>query len=88
MRYSYPVVVEQDGDGWVITCPDVPGMTTGGATRGEAFARAPYALLAALTLYLDERKALPVPSAAMGRPMVAVPALEVERLSAAKRRDG
>ena len=50
MRYEYPVVLEGDDvAGWTVTSPDVPELVTGGATRGEAVARAEDALVSALS---------------------------------------
>jgi antitoxin HicB len=56
-------------------------MVTEGATRAEALARASDALVTALSFYVDENRALPRPSPAHGRPIVAVPTLEAAKLA-------
>lgn len=45
MRFAYPVEIVEDGDGFTVTCPDVPEMVTDGGTRAEALARASDALI-------------------------------------------
>ena len=81
MRYAYPVDVVEAADGVTITCPDVPEMVTGGTTRGEAVERAADALVTALSLYVDDGRPLPRPSAGHGRPVVSVTALEATKLA-------
>jgi antitoxin HicB len=65
-----------------ITCPDVPGMVTGGwgdlAANLEA---ARDALALALAEYVDDGRPLPQPSAANGRPVVDVPILAAAKLA-------
>lgn len=65
---SYPIRLSRDGDGYLVTFPDIPEALTQGATRGEALAHAQEALEAALSFYVDEWKGLPKPS--KGRLMV------------------
>ena len=81
MRYAYPVDAVEAADGVTVTCPDVPEMVTGGATRGEALERAADALITALSLYVDDGRPLPRPSAAHGRPVVSITALEATKLA-------
>jgi antitoxin HicB len=81
MRYAYPVVIEEAGDGVTVTCPDVPAMVTDGATRDEALERAADALVTALSFYTDAGMPLPRPSAARGRPVVSVTVLEAAKLA-------
>jgi antitoxin HicB len=81
MRYAYPVDVQEAADGVTVTCPDVPEMVTQGNTRAEALRHAPDALVSALSFYVDDGRPLPRPSAARGRPVVAVTALEAAKLA-------
>lgn len=81
MRYAYPVEIEEAADGVTVTCPDVPELVTDGATRAEALERAADALVTALSLYVEDGRPLPRPSAAHGRPIVAVAALEAAKLA-------
>jgi predicted RNase H-like HicB family nuclease len=61
MRFAYPVEIVEDGDGFTVTCPDVPEMVTDGGTRAEALARAADALISALSFYVDDGRPLPFP---------------------------
>lgn len=75
MHYAYPVSLEPDDDGGgVVSFPDVPEVHTQGEDREDALEQAEDALVVALGLYVDEGAALPRPSPAAGRPVVAVPA--------------
>lgn len=81
MRFAWPVAVLEEPKGVTVTCPDVPEMVTCGASTAEALARAPDALATALSFYTDAGRAVPAPSAARGRPVVAVPALVAAKLA-------
>ena len=82
MRLAYPVDIDQAEDGITITCPDVPGMVTGGwGDLAANLAAAPEALAIALSQYVDDEHRLPTPSAADGRPVVAVPLLASAKLA-------
>jgi antitoxin HicB len=81
MRFAYPIDIGEERDGVTVTCPDVPEMVTAGATRAEALAHAPDALVSALSFYVDENRPLPRPSPARGRAVIAVPALEAAKLA-------
>ena len=81
MRYAYPVDVLQAADGVTVTSPDVPEMVTDGVTRGEALERAADALVTALSFYVEDGRPIPRPSAAHGRPVVSVTALEATKLA-------
>ena len=80
MRYAYPIEMQEDADGVTVTSPDVPEMITCGASRAEALARAPDALVSALSFYTDEGRPLPVPSRSDAH-SVAVPALVAAKLA-------
>lgn len=78
--YDYPATVhEEDGTPWV-SCPDVPEMSSAGDTVEEALFDAVDALESALSLYVDQRIAIPLPSpAAPGQPVVRLPALSAAK---------
>lgn len=54
----YPAIIEQDGEGFCVTFPDLPGCFTDGETVLEAFINAGEAL----ALYIHDEKNLPTPS--------------------------
>lgn len=64
MRYTYPAVVGPDDGQFSVSFPDVPEALTHGATREEARAHAVDALETALSIYIDDRRDLPVASKA------------------------
>lgn len=78
--YDYPVTVhDEDVTPWV-SCPDVPEMSSAGDTVEEALFDAVDALESALSLYVDQRIAIPLPSpAAPGQPVVRLPALSAAK---------
>ena len=74
--FDYPVIVHQEGGNPWISCPDVPEMASAGDTVEEALLDAVDALESALSLYVDQRLPIPVPSpAAPGQELVRLPAL-------------
>lgn len=82
MRYAYPYdATRQPEGGWTVTFPDVPEAITEGDTAEEVAAMAEDALVSALSFYTDEARALPVPSAAHGRPVAVVPPLVAAKLA-------
>jgi antitoxin HicB len=58
----YPAFLEPDGDGWMVSFPDIPEALTGGATRDEAVEMAKDALTTALEFYFDDKRKIPLPS--------------------------
>lgn len=58
----YPARIEPDGDGFMVSFPDIPEALTGGATREEAIEMAKDALQTALEFYFDDKREIPVPS--------------------------
>ena len=75
-RLAYPLSLERQDDGTVLASfPDIPEALTEGATEEEALAEAKDCLIAALGGYIQERRKIPRPSPARGRPLVALPAL-------------
>jgi len=88
--FKYPVNLQQDGDTVLAIFPDVPEAITFGSDEQEALLQARDALETALSLYVDGRRDLPVPSPTDGRPTVQPDALECAKLGlyAAMREQG
>lgn len=71
----YPVNLEPNESGsYGVTFPDVPEAITFGENREHALAMAADALESALDFYFEDRRPVPTPSPAGGRPTVALPA--------------
>lgn len=49
---SYPVIIEQEGDGYIVTCPIFPGCYSQGNTIDEAL----FNIKEAIELCLDDEK--------------------------------
>ena len=74
--YAYPADIETDEDGAVIvTFPDFGWGVTDGDTLAEALVQAEDCLGALIATTMWERRELPIPSAAQGRPVVPAPPL-------------
>ena len=75
MNMSYPVTLRSYKGGQVgVFFADVPEAITAGTNEVEALDRAQDALTVALSSYLDDGRALPVPSKAKrGQPIVVLP---------------
>ena len=65
----------------LVSFPDVPEALTEGATRADALSEADDCLGAALGAYANERRAIPRPSPARGRPLVELPVLAAAKLA-------
>jgi predicted RNase H-like HicB family nuclease len=64
MHYTFPCAIEgneYDGDGFVVTFPDVYGANTGGETFREAIIMAEDCLVVSLGAYMDCQEELPTP---------------------------
>lgn len=71
---TYPVTLTpDDNDTFLVTFPDVPEAITFGETKEEALVYALDALETILDAYMDDRKRIPYPSPAEGRPVVVLP---------------
>ena len=81
MRYAYPATFSEAPDGVSVTFADVPEAITWGSTRKEATKHAADALISALSVYVEDNWHSPKPSAARGRELVAVTALEAMKLA-------
>lgn len=79
--FEYPVdLTPAEEGGFVVTFPDVPEAITQGETEEEALLAAKDALATALSMYVDDRRDLPRPSTAKGRPLASPDALECAKL--------
>ena len=83
MQYSYPCILHpEEGGGFCVSFPDVPGALTGGKDRAEALEMGKDALGVALAGYIHERWDIPVPSpVAKGQVLVAVPPIVAAKLA-------
>jgi len=60
--FSYPARIARDGDGFVVSFPDIPEALTGAKSRAEALELALDALTTAMDFYFEDRRAVPLPS--------------------------
>ena len=83
MRYVYPCLLKtEEGGGFFVSFPDVPGANTCGDDQAEALEMAEDALGVALAGYVHERWDIPLPSpTASGQIPVAVPPLVAAKLA-------
>ena len=81
MRCAYPANFSEALDGVGVSFPDVPEAITWSATRAEARKCAADALISALSLYVEQGRHSPKASAARGREIVGVSALEAIKLA-------
>lgn len=79
--FNYPVLLTQDEGTWLVTFPDVPEAITFGVDETEALRLAVDALETALSIYVDDRKPLPLPSIRHDLPTVRPSALESIKLA-------
>lgn len=81
MNFAYPVELIKDDNNTVrVMFPDVPGAITFGDDEEEALLRACDALETALSMYVDEKQPLPLPSPANGRRIVRPGPIECAKL--------
>jgi antitoxin HicB len=59
MRFQ--VQIERDGDGYMVSFPDIPEALTSGTTREEALEMARDALITALDFYFEDKREVPTP---------------------------
>jgi antitoxin HicB len=60
--FSYPARVTRDGDGYLVTFPDIPEAVTGAKDKAEAIELAADALTTAMDFYFEDRRPVPTPS--------------------------
>ena len=84
MQYVYPCDFtpdEEEGDGFVVTFPDVRGGTTGGKTFKESIILAEDCLVVMLGAYIDCQEELPTPGPwAKGQELITVQPLIAAQL--------
>jgi antitoxin HicB len=79
--FEYPVeLVSAKEGGVVVTFPDVPEAVTQGEDKDEALQNASEALETALSFYIGDRRQLPLPSLAAGRPTVTPDAIVIAKM--------
>jgi antitoxin HicB len=85
MQYAYPcnlIPDREEGEGFVVTFPDVPGAITGAQTREESLFLAEDVLVAMLAVYVQQQREIPTPSpVADGQELVAVPPIAAAKLA-------
>ncbi len=85
MQYAYPynlIPDREEGEGFIVTFPDVPGAITGAQTREESLLLAEDVLVAMLAVYVQQQREIPTPSAvADGQKLVAVPPIAAAKLA-------
>lgn len=85
MQYAYPcnlIPDHEEGEGFVVTFPDVPGAITGAQTKEESLFLAEDALVAMLAVYVQQQREIPTPSpVADGQELVAVPPIAAAKLA-------
>ena len=69
--FSYPARVTRDGDGYMVSFPDIPEALTGARARSEAIELAADALTTATDFYFEDGRTVPPPSA-MKRGQIAI----------------
>lgn len=85
MQYAYPcnlIPDHEEGEGFIVTFPDVPGAITGAQTREESLFLAEEVLVAMLAVYVQQQREIPTPSpVADGQELVAVPPIAAAKLA-------
>ncbi len=78
---AYPVILTpDDNDTFLVTFPDIPEAVTFGETEAEALVYALDALETILEAYLDDKRSIPYPSPAEGRPVVVLPVVAAGKI--------
>ena len=79
---NYPITLTPDTNGtFLVGFPDFPEANSVGDDKNDALSNAVDALETALSIYFDERRPVPLPSAAeSGDAVVALPALETAKV--------
>lgn len=80
-NFAYPVELEPDDGTVLVSFPDLPGALTFGDDESDALIHAVDALETILSACIADRKEIPVPSPAKGRPTVSPTLLGSLKLS-------
>ena len=91
--YRFPAILTCDtNNSYLVRFPDVPEAITFGESKHDALRHASEALEAALSIYMDKRLDIPIPSRPRGKnlPFIGIPALSEAKVAlyAAMRRAG
>ncbi|WP_074851297.1 type II toxin-antitoxin system HicB family antitoxin [Pseudomonas costantinii] len=79
--YQYPLELHHEATGVWLSCPDIPEMNASGDTQAEAFAEALDGFESALSLYVEQRRAIPRASVGSDPSLVLrLPALTVAKI--------
>jgi antitoxin HicB len=71
---SYPARVVRDGEGFMVSFPDIPEALTGASTKDEALSMAADALTTAMDFYFEGKRKVPMPSPAKrGQTLIDLP---------------
>lgn len=80
--YEYPVTIVESEGAHLVFCPDLPEMHSVGDTLEDALREAGDGVITALSLYVDLRRPIPLPSEpAEGQHLVHLPALVVAKVA-------
>jgi antitoxin HicB len=78
---EYPLVIEPDDNKTLlVTCPDLPELTTFGEDEEDALRRATDAIEEALAARMAQRESIPSPSRLRGRKAASLPPLTVAKV--------
>lgn len=78
---GYPILMEPDDNGTLlVTCPDIPEVTTFGEDERDALRRAADAIEEALAARMVRRENIPSPSPSKGRKVPDLPPLTVAKV--------
>ena len=78
---EYPLVIEPDDNGTLlVTCPDLPEVTTFGEDEADALQRAGDAIEEALAARMARHESIPAPSPLRGRKAAVLPPLTVAKV--------
>ena len=79
--YDYPVTIHQDDTGVSVTCADLPELHSAGTDIADALREAVDGIESVLSLYVDQRRAIPQASApAAGQYLVQLPVVTVAKI--------
>lgn len=80
--FDYPVTLHHEAGSVWISCDDVPELNSAGDNEAEALLDAVDGLETALSLYVDQRRPIPLASPAKpGQPVVRLPALTAAKVA-------
>lgn len=80
--FDYPVTLHHEAGSVWISCDDVPELNSAGDNEAEALLDAVDGLESALSLYVDQRRPIPMASSARpGQPVVRLPALTAAKVA-------